>query len=105
MSDKLIISLATFFYLGKAPKFPGTVGTLGAIPVVLLLFMTGKLFYMLGAFLLTIFAVFVAQSFETRFGGHDNSEIVIDEVAGFVVAMTWLPWYLKAILAPSEYLL
>jgi len=91
MNPKTATLLATFFYLGKAPKAPGTVGTFGALPVVLLFAMLGSLGYMLAAFLFTLFAIFVSHVYETHFDGHDHKEIVIDEVAGFVIAMTWLP--------------
>lgn len=82
---------ATWFYLGHAPKAPGTVGTLGAVPLVWLLAQMGELTYMGIAFGLTIFAVFVAQLYEQQSNSHDAKEIVIDEVAGFVIAMTWVP--------------
>lgn len=36
-------------------------------------------------------AIFVAQLYQREHGGADPQEVVIDEVAGFVVAMTWIP--------------
>ena len=90
-SGKWIEILATAGYLGKAPKAPGTVGTLAGIPIVFVLYSLGELSYMLGAFLLCIFAIFVAEAYESKNDVHDASEIVIDEVAGYVIAMTWLP--------------
>ena len=82
---------ATFFYLGTSPRIPGTIGTLGGIPVVLALFYLGELGYMAGALILTLVAIGVAQAFEEKYGVHDSREVVIDEVIGYVVAMTWLP--------------
>lgn len=83
--------LATFFYLGFCPWFPGTVGTLGGIPVIIALFYLGNIGYMVGAFILTLLAIGVSQAFEEKYGVSDSPEIVIDEVIGYVVAMTWLP--------------
>jgi phosphatidylglycerophosphatase A len=83
--------LATWFYLGHLRPGPGTWGTLGAIPLILLLRLLGPISYLVGVMLLTIAAMLVAQAYEYFFSGHDRSEVVIDEVAGFAIAMTWLP--------------
>lgn len=83
--------IATGFFLGKAPKAPGTVGTFAALPFIWGFQFLNDYTYMIMAFVLTVFAVVIAQLYETTFEVHDSSEIVIDEVAGFVVAMTWLP--------------
>lgn len=86
-----VLLLATWFYLGKFPKAPGTIGTLGAIPLVIGLSFLGSLGYMFGAIILTLFSVFVAELYERTSEKHDAKEVVIDEVVGYVVAMTWLP--------------
>ncbi|MCB0365948.1 MAG: phosphatidylglycerophosphatase A [Bdellovibrionaceae bacterium] len=83
--------LATAGGLGKAPKAPGTVGTLAALPLVPLFAWGGEYFYMLATAILVVVAIVVAQMYETQHGDHDPKEVVIDEVAGFVVAMLWLP--------------
>tara|TARA_Y100000031_G_scaffold126504_1_gene143630 strand:+ start:555 stop:1064 length:510 start_codon:yes stop_codon:yes gene_type:complete len=83
--------LATWFYLGKIPKAPGTFGTLGAIPLVLLFFTFGPMVYMGLTFVLVLASVFIAQAYENAKGTHDAKEIVIDEVVGFLITMTWLP--------------
>ena len=84
--------LATFFYLGTSRWIPGTVGTLGGIPVVIALLYLGDIGYMVGAFVLVLAAIGISQVFEEKYNVHDSREIVIDEVVGYVVAMTWLPW-------------
>ncbi len=83
--------LATFFYLGRSPWIPGTVGTLGGIPLAMVFLCGGHTGYILATLLLTLVAIFVAQAFENKYDVHDSREIVIDEVAGYAVAMTWLP--------------
>ena len=90
----MIRLLATVFYLGRSPICPGTVGTLGGIPVVLFFCYLGPVGYVVGAFFLTLVAIIVSQIFETKFKVHDSQEIVIDEVAGYVVAMAWVPPHL-----------
>jgi phosphatidylglycerophosphatase A len=88
---KWIAILATWFGLGKAKKAPGTFGTVGAIPLAMGLYHLGPISYMAATFLFILFSIFISQAHEKELGHHDASEIVIDEVAGFLVTMTWLP--------------
>jgi phosphatidylglycerophosphatase A len=91
-SKKLVSVLATWFGCGKAPWAPGTFGTLGAIPLVWFFSLRGPLPYMLATLVFTIGAIFVAHFHEAATGEHDASEVVIDEVAGLLVTMTWVPF-------------
>jgi phosphatidylglycerophosphatase A len=88
---KIVEFLATGFYLGKIRPAPGTWGTLLGVPVAYALTFGSHFSYMLGSILLLAFAVAVAEIYEVITGHHDTSEIVIDEVVGYVIAMTWLP--------------
>ena len=72
---------------------PGTWGTLGAIPLIFLGHFLGEWGYLVLATVLTVCAMIVSQIYENQVGQHDSSEVVIDEVAGFVVAMTWVPLF------------
>jgi phosphatidylglycerophosphatase A len=91
--------LATFFYLGRAPLMPGTFGTLGAIPLVFIFNLFGTYGYMAATFVLCIFAIWVAEQYEQMVQDHDTKEVVIDEVAGFLVTMFWLPHTWQSFLA------
>jgi len=91
MKNKLIKMFATFFYSGCFPKAPGTVGTLATIPLWYLLAHLSILPYMVVVFILSIFGILVAQAYEGVVQKHDSKEIVIDEVVGFLITMTWLP--------------
>jgi phosphatidylglycerophosphatase A len=97
-AQKFLVSLATLFGLGKFSKGPGTLGTLATIPLFLLLSWFGPLVYMVVTVLFVPLAILSAQAYENAVGGHDHKEIIIDEVVGFLVAMTWLPMTWKAIL-------
>jgi phosphatidylglycerophosphatase A len=90
--------LAIFFGVGLSPKAPGTVATVATIPLVLLLNWAGPFVYMGATIAITILGILAAQAYEDDKGGHDHSEIVIDEVAGFLIAMIWLPMTWQAIL-------
>lgn len=91
MKARAIEILATWFYLGKLKPGPGTWGTLGAAPLILILGQLGGFFYLVTTVFFMVFAMVVAELYERRAQVHDSSEIVIDEVVGFMVAMTWLP--------------
>jgi phosphatidylglycerophosphatase A len=95
---KFLLKLATFFGVGLSPKAPGTVATVATIPLVLLLNWAGPFVYMGATIAITILGIVAAQAYEDENGGHDHSEIVIDEVAGFLIAMIWLPMTWQAIL-------
>lgn len=82
----------------KIPRGAGTYGTLVAVPMVLLLWRGGPIFYMGFAVFFMLFAILVADLYETSIGRHDAKEIVIDEIAGYIVAMTWLPLTWQALL-------
>lgn len=85
--------LATWFGCGRAPFFPGTVGTLGALPLVWLLGRGGEEFYLAATAAFVVLAIFVAQVYETQLvSRHDSPELVIDEVAGFLITMAGMPF-------------
>lgn len=91
MKEKLIEFLATGFYLGKSPKAPGTVGTLLGIPLSYVLLQLPPPLFMMSAFAFVLFSVFIAHWYEQIKGVHDLGEVVIDEVAGYLVTMAFLP--------------
>lgn len=91
MNAKVIIQLATFFGAGRLPKSPGTWGTLATIPLWYLLAQLHAVPYMIVVLLLCVAAILIAQAYENLTSTHDSKEIVIDEVVGFLITMTWLP--------------
>lgn len=90
-SKKIVEILATFFYLGKLPKMPGTFGTLGAVPLWYLLAKTGPIPYMNLTVLILIASLFICEFYEQSTRTHDNKEVVLDEVVGYLITMTWVP--------------
>ena len=80
--------IATFFGTGLAPVAPGTIGSLATIPLWLLLEALGGVLLVLLAIFASYFGGVWATSEETRGKeDHDPSEIVIDEVAGQLIAL------------------
>lgn len=92
-------ALATGIYSGKSPWAPGTMGTVVAVPFVwFCVSRFSPIAYMVFAFALILFSIYVAEWYERAKGVHDNQEIVIDEIAGYFVAMVWLPLTWQAFL-------
>ncbi len=99
MITKISTLLSTFFYLGKSPFAPGTVGTLGGIVLYYLLVQSGSLvFYSVFTFLFIIISFFVSNKSIEILGEDDPGEIVIDEVCGFLVSMFMIPFGLTNVI-------
>jgi phosphatidylglycerophosphatase A len=80
-------TLATWFGCGRVPKAPGTAGTVGAIPLYLLLARTGRAGVGLAAMVATFVGVWAASVVARQLASKDPQVVVIDEVAGFLVTM------------------
>lgn len=88
----LVKLLATFFYVGKSPKAPGTVATLATVPLwFVLASFFHVIWYMVIVFVILIAGIYICQAYENKMQNHDSKEIVIDEVVGYLITMTWLP--------------
>lgn len=91
MINKIAVQLAVFFGVGKISKAPGTLATLATLPIWFLLHGLGPILYMTITFILVFVGVWAAGVYEEQTKTHDSKEIVIDEVVGFLITMTWLP--------------
>jgi phosphatidylglycerophosphatase A len=80
--------LAVWFGCGHLPVMPGTWGTLGAIPLYLLLRPLGVGAIAAAAAGVTLVGLWAAGVVERRLGKKDPQIVCIDEVAGVLV--TWL---------------
>lgn len=84
---KIIKFLATGFGSGLAPFAPGTIGTLVGIPVCLLCLPLIWPARFLCVIVLSALAIFISGRAEMIYQKKDDQRIVIDEIAGFQVAM------------------
>jgi phosphatidylglycerophosphatase A len=80
--------VAVWFGCGHVPFAPGTAGTLGAIPLYLLVRPLGPLAVAATAALITAVGIWAAGIVERRLGGKDPQIVCVDEVAGVLV--TWI---------------
>jgi len=79
----------TVGFSGLSPKAPGTVGTAVSLLFgVFFLTILSNLSLFLLTILVTIFAIKVIDSYEKESGEHDQSFIVIDELAGIWLALS-----------------
>lgn len=83
--------LAFGFGSGLSPKAPGTMGTLAAIPLYLLLANLPLWGYLLALLLVSVAGVWLCGESSRRLGVHDHGGIVWDEFAGFLLTMTAAP--------------
>jgi len=79
------------FGSGLLPVAPGTAGTLIGIPVVILFLFLPTAVMLLGTLLIVLLSVWLAGAVTRQIGIEDHPSIVIDEIAGYVVAMTMIP--------------
>jgi len=88
MKRRLAHVLAVWFGCGHVPIAPGTAGTLGAIPLYLLVRPHGRLAVAATALVVTAVGVWAADEVAKQRRMKDPQIVVIDEVAG--VFVTWL---------------
>lgn len=79
--------VATWFGCGYSPVAPGTVGTLGALPLVYLLAMLGTVPYWAGTVVVTALGVWASDRYARDRGEKDPQSAVIDEVSGTLIAV------------------
>ncbi len=90
MKKNIIVLLASGFGLGLVPKGPGTFGTLFGL--VLAVLVPDNIYLVIG---ISLLGVWVSHEAEKALEEHDSPKIVIDEVAGFLIAAyNWHGYYL-----------
>ncbi len=92
-----VLFMAFGFGSGLATKAPGTVGTLAAIPVYVLLIQSNLFAYSFATILVILSGIWICGSAAEKLGEHDFSGIVWDEIAGFLVTMWMVPFSWQAV--------
>lgn len=86
-----VLLLAFGFGSGLSAKAPGTMGTIAAIPLWLLLVQFSPPAYLALVLLSAIVGIYICGEAAERLDVHDHGGIVWDEFVGFWVAMAFLP--------------
>ncbi len=84
-------ALATWFGCGLVPLAPGTVGTLGALPLYLAVRGGGPTSILAAALVVSVLGVWASNIVIRDSGEKDPQRIVIDEAAGVLVALAAAP--------------
>ena len=82
-----VLFMAFGFGAGLAPKAPGTVGTLVAVPLYLWLAQFSTPVYLGAVVVVALAGIGICGRAATRLGVHDHPGIVWDEFAGYLVTM------------------
>lgn len=89
---RLAVFIATFAYSGYFPVAPGTIGSAAGLVVYLVVWWTGsaavEVALIVGLFAAGVWAGTIAERY---FGGIDPGPIVIDEVAGMLITLAFIP--------------
>lgn len=79
---------ATWFGCGYLKPAPGTWGTIGTLPLgILLLWINSAPLLLLVIALISVIGLLSAHRWEQTTGIHDDKRIVIDETAGMLIAL------------------
>jgi phosphatidylglycerophosphatase A len=91
--------LAAGFGSGLSPFAPGTMGTLVAIPIYLLIAGLPLLAYLTICLVTFVMGIWLCDKTSKDLGVHDHGGIVWDEIVGYLVTMAGAPFGWQWILA------
>lgn len=91
--------LSLGFGSGLSPYAPGTAGTLAAIPLFWFMSTLPLAVYLGVVGVLFFIGIYLCQVTTDRLGAHDHSAIVWDEVVGYLLTMTAIPFDWRWVLA------
>lgn len=83
--------LATWFGFGRLPFFPGTWGSLGVLPLALIVLQLGVVFGVIVSLTIFFIGLWVTTLYSRITGKHDPPEVVIDEAAGQCISLCFAP--------------
>jgi phosphatidylglycerophosphatase A len=95
--DRLALALGTWFGCGFVPRAPGTAGTLGALPLYLLLARGGPWLVLAAGVLVTLLGVWAAGRVVVQRRTPDPQIVCIDEVAGVLLVLAVAPFTVAGI--------
>jgi len=81
--------LATGCFIGKVPVAPGTAGTLVGVLLYLLIHPLPIFVYVVTVIAFIFLSAWVATKAQAIYGEQDPQEVVIDEIAGYLVTMAF----------------
>jgi len=98
LRDFLIKAIASVFYIGYLPLVPGTFGSLAGVGLFYLIKKTTPSVYLLSVFCVILLGLLTSGRTEKLLNKKDPSCVVIDEVMGMLIALSFMPPDLKIII-------
>ena len=77
-ADRVAFVVGTWFGCGQSPKAPGTVGSLGAVPLHLLLIRLPLAYHCGAIVLITLLGTWASQRISDALGQEDPQRVVVD---------------------------
>ncbi|MDD5465918.1 MAG: phosphatidylglycerophosphatase A [Candidatus Omnitrophica bacterium] len=97
LGNFLVKTIASVFFIGYLPLIPGTFGSIAGAGLFYLLWGSGRLVYFLGVLCIIVLGFLTSGRMEKLLNKKDPSCVVIDEVAGMLIALSFLPADLKIV--------
>ncbi len=104
ISERFALLLAEWFYAGRSPRAPGTVGSLATLPFAYALRSAGTVAFAMAAVAVSLVGLWASNVAARVLGEKDPQNVVIDEVAGVLLALSFVsergvvPWALAFVL-------
>ncbi len=96
MKEKLALVIATYFGLGLSPKAPGTVGSIGTLPLAFLLIYYFGMYGIIAAALpIALIGIYATDVIIRNSADKDPGKVVVDEVVGQLLAFLFVADALK----------
>jgi phosphatidylglycerophosphatase A len=92
LKEKSVMFVATGCHVGNTPFAPGTFGTLIGLPICFILSVIDVKIAILYIGVFIVVAIFIAHEAEKILNKTDPGSVVIDEIAGIMVALAGLPF-------------
>ena len=97
VTDFLAKFFSTFFFVGYLPLMPGTFGSIAGVGLFYLIKGSNPATYFLFVFGIIVLGLMTSGRTEKLLNKKDPGCIVIDEVAGMLLALSFMPYDLKII--------
>jgi phosphatidylglycerophosphatase A len=92
LADKVALVLSIWFGAGLLPGMPGTFGTLGAVPLYFVIMALSTGYKIMSIVIIVGGAIWSSWRAQCILGRGDAREIVVDEVAGFLLTTIFFPF-------------
>lgn len=97
LGNFLVKAIASVFFIGYLPLIPGTFGSIAGVCLFYLLQGSGWLIYFLCILFVIALGLLTSGRMEKLLNKKDPSCVVIDEVMGMLIALSFLPADLKIV--------